>query len=76
MLEEVLVQAREHALLSKEHFTVDGWYRHITLAMLAHAVLATLRARGEKNSMQAGAAQHTGTAPHAHSLALARMARR
>ena len=26
----------------------QGWYRHITLAMLAHAVLAILRARGEK----------------------------
>lgn len=25
-----------------------GWYRHITLAMLAHAVLAVLRSRGGK----------------------------
>jgi hypothetical protein len=27
-----------------------GWYRHITLAMLAHAVLAVLRAQVAKNS--------------------------
>jgi SRSO17 transposase len=25
-----------------------GWYRHVTLALLAHAVLAGLRARGKK----------------------------
>lgn len=28
----------------------QGWYRHITLALLAHAVLVTLRKRGKKNS--------------------------
>ncbi|KVZ10406.1 IS701 family transposase [Burkholderia ubonensis] len=28
----------------------QGWYRHITFALLAHAVLATLRVRGKKNS--------------------------
>ena len=27
-----------------------GWYRHITLALLAHAVLVTLRIEGKKNS--------------------------
>jgi len=62
-----------------DHYEVrhwQGWYRHITLAMLAHAVLAVLRARGEKNSRRAGSAQPTGTAPPAHSPALARMARR
>jgi SRSO17 transposase len=62
-----------------DHYEVrhwQGWYRHITLAMLAHAVLAILRARGEKNSRRPGAAQRTGTAPPAHSPALARMARR
>jgi SRSO17 transposase len=62
-----------------DHYEVrhwQGWYRHITLAMLAHAVLAILRARGEKNSRRAGAAQRTGTAPPAHPPALARMARR
>ena len=34
-----------------DHYEVchwQGWYRHITLAMLAHAVLVILRARGEK----------------------------
>jgi SRSO17 transposase len=36
-----------------DHYEVrhwKGWQRHITLAMLAHAVLAVLRSRGEKNS--------------------------
>jgi SRSO17 transposase len=62
-----------------DHYEVrhwQGWYRHITLAMLAAAVLASLRARGEKNSRRAGAAQRTRTAPPAHSPSLARMARR
>ena len=62
-----------------DHYEVrhwQGWYRHITLAMLAHAVLAILRARGEKNSRRAGATQRTRTAPPAHPTALARMARR
>ena len=34
-----------------DHYEVRhwrGWYRHITLSMLAHAVLSVLRARGEK----------------------------
>jgi hypothetical protein len=34
-----------------DHYEVrhwQGWNRHITLAMLAHAVLAILRVRGEK----------------------------
>lgn len=62
-----------------DHYEVrhwQGWYRHITLAMLAHAVLAILRTRGEKNSRRAGAAQRTRTAPPARPPALARMARR
>ena len=61
-----------------DHYEVrhwQGWYRHVTLAMLAAAVLAILRARGEKNSRRAGAAQRTGAAPPAHPPALARMAR-
>jgi SRSO17 transposase len=61
-----------------DHYEVrhwQGWYRHITLSMLAHAVLSVLRARGEKNSRRASAAQRTGTAPLAHSNAVARMAR-
>jgi SRSO17 transposase len=36
-----------------DHYEVRrwrGWYRHITLALLAHAVLAVLRARGKKNA--------------------------
>lgn len=62
-----------------DHYEVrhwQGWYRHITLAMLAHAALAILRARGEKKPRRAGAAQRSGTAPPAHTPALARMARR
>jgi SRSO17 transposase len=54
----------------------QGWHRHITLAMLAAAVLAILRSRGEKNSRRAGAPQRTRTATPAHSSALARMAQR
>jgi SRSO17 transposase len=62
-----------------DHYEVrhwQGWYRHITLAMLAAAVLAILRARGEKNSTRTGAAQRTGTETPAHSPSLERMARR
>ena len=62
-----------------DHYEVrhwQGWYRHITLAMLAHAVLATLRARGEKKSRRASAAQRTGAAPPSQSSDLARMVRR
>jgi SRSO17 transposase len=62
-----------------DHYEVrhwQGWYRHITLAMLAAAVLAILRARGEKNSRRAGVAQRTGTAPPVNSTTLARLARR
>ena len=61
-----------------DHYEVrhwHGWYRHITLAMLAHAVLSVLRARGEKNSRRTSAAQRTGTAPSALRNAVARMAR-
>jgi SRSO17 transposase len=61
-----------------DHYEVrhwQGWYRHITLSMLAHAVLSALRARGEKNSRRASAPERTRTAPPAHSVAMARMAR-
>ena len=61
-----------------DHYEVrhwQGWYRHITLAMLSHAVLSVLRARGGKNSRRASAAQSTETAPPAHRIAMARMAR-
>src|ERR1035437_2157059 len=53
----------------------QGWYRHITLSMLAQAGLSVWRARGEKNSRRTGAAQRTRTAPSAHRVALARGAR-
>ena len=61
-----------------DHYEVrhwQGWYRHITLSMLAHAVLSALRARGEKNSRRASATQRTRTAPSAHRVAMARVAR-
>lgn len=61
-----------------DHYEVrhwQGWYRHITLSMLAHAVLSVLRARGEKNSRRASAAQRTGAAPPTRRNAVARMAR-
>ena len=41
-----------------DHYEVrryDAWYRHITLAMLAHAFLAVLRANAN-----AAAQEHTG----------------
>ena len=62
-----------------DHYEVRhwrGWYRHITLSMLAHAVLSVLRAGGEKNSRSSGAAERARTAPSAHRSAVARMARR
>ena len=61
-----------------DHYEVrhwQGWYRHITLSMLAHAVLSVLRARGEKNSRRAGATQRTRTASSTHLVAMARVAR-
>src|SRR5208283_1933095 len=61
-----------------DHYEVrhwQGWYRHITLAMLAHSVLSVLRARGEKNSRRTSASQRSRTAPSARRNAVARMAR-
>jgi SRSO17 transposase len=61
-----------------DHYEVrhwQGWHRHITLAMLAHAVLAVLRSRGEKNSPWARPAQRTGTASPAGATSMARVAR-
>ena len=61
-----------------DHYEVrhwQGWYRHITLSMLAHAVLSVLRAHGEKNSRRASAAKRTRTAPPAPRNVVARMAR-
>ena len=48
-----------------DHYEVrhwQGWYRHITLSMLAHAVLAVLRA-GRKNFRRAGDAPRARTTP-------------
>lgn len=62
-----------------DHYEVrswHGWHRHITLAMLAHAVLAILRSQGEKNSRRASSTQPPRTASPAHAPAVARMARR
>lgn len=62
-----------------DHYEVrhwQGWYRHMTLAMLAHAVLAALRARGEKNSTRGSAAQRARTASPAGPPDLARKALR
>jgi SRSO17 transposase len=61
-----------------DHYEVrhwQGWYRHITLSLLAHAVLSVLRARGEKNSRRTSAAQRTRTATSARRAAMARVAR-
>jgi SRSO17 transposase len=58
-----------------DHYEVrhwQGWQRHITLAMLAHAVLAVLRGRGEKNSPWRRAPQRARSAPSAHASAVAR----
>ena len=62
-----------------DHYEVrswHGWYRHITLAMLAHAVLVILRSQGEKNSRRASSTQPPRTASPAHAPAVARVARR
>ena len=38
----------------------QGWYRHITLSLLAHAVLAVLRAREKKNTTGPDQPERTG----------------
>lgn len=43
----------------------QGWYRHVTLAMLAYSVLAIERAREEQNSRRAAVAHQSGVAPTA-----------
>lgn len=40
----------------------QGWYRHITLSLLAHAVLAVLRAREKKNAVGPDRPERSGTA--------------
>jgi SRSO17 transposase len=61
-----------------DHYEVRywrGWYRHITLSMLAHAALSVLRARGEKYSRSASAIERARSAPPARRNAAARLAR-
>ena len=61
-----------------DHYEVrhwKGWYRHITLSMLALAVLAVLRAREKKTFGQQGSPQCTGNPASARSAAVARLAR-
>jgi SRSO17 transposase len=58
-----------------DHYEVRhwlGWHRHITLAMLAHAVLAVLRSRGEKNSPWRRPPQRARSAPPDHPIATPR----
>ena len=60
-----------------DHYEVrhwKGWYRHITLAMLALAVLTVLRAREKKNLPQEGPAQRTGNPAFARFRAARRLA--
>ncbi|MDE9467432.1 IS701 family transposase [Xenorhabdus bovienii] len=48
-----------------DHYEVrqwHSWYRHITLSLLAHAVLAVLRIREKKNADGADSSQCRGTA--------------
>ena len=61
-----------------DHYEVrhwQGWYRHITLAMLALAVLAVLRAGEKKTFRQEGPPQHTGNPAFARFRAARRLAR-
>jgi SRSO17 transposase len=60
-----------------DHYEVrhwKGWYRHITLSMLALAVLAVLRAREKKTFGQQGAPQCTGNPASACPVSVARLA--
>ena len=61
-----------------DHYEVRhwrGWYRHITLSMLALAVLAVLRAREKKTFRQKGSPQRTGNPAFARFRAARRLAR-
>jgi len=61
-----------------DHYEVrhwQGWYRHITLSMLALAILAVLRAREKKNFSQKDSSQRTRNPTSARSAAVARSAR-
>jgi len=61
-----------------DHYEVrhwQGWYRHITLAMLALAILAVLRAGEKKTFRQEGSPQRTGNPAFARFRAAQRLAR-
>jgi SRSO17 transposase len=61
-----------------DHYEVrhwQGWYRHITLSMLALAVLAVLRAEEKKTFRQEGSPQRTGNPAFARFRAARRLAR-
>ena len=60
-----------------DHYEVrhwQGWYRHITLSMLALAVLAALRAGEKKTFRQQGSLQRTGNPAFARFRAARRLA--
>ena len=61
-----------------DHYEVrhwQGWYRHITLSMLAMAVLAVLRAGEKKTFRQEGPPQRAGNPAFARFRAARRLAR-
>jgi SRSO17 transposase len=60
-----------------DHYEVrhwQGWYRHITLSMLALAVLTVLRAREKKTFRQQGSPQRTRNSASARLVSVARLA--
>jgi SRSO17 transposase len=60
-----------------DHYEVrhwQGWYRHITLAMLTLVVLTVLRAREKKTFHQQGSTQRARDPASARPVAVARMA--
>ena len=61
-----------------DHYEVrhwQGWYRHITLSMLALAVLTVLRAGEKKTFRKEGSPQRTGNPAFARFRAAQRLAR-
>ena len=61
-----------------DHYEVrhwQGWYRHITLSMLALAALTVLRAEEKKTFSQKGAPQRTGNPAFARFRTARRLAR-
>jgi SRSO17 transposase len=60
-----------------DHYEVrhwQGWYRHITLSMLALAVLTVLRTQEKKNFSAKGSSQRTGNSAFARFRAVQRLA--